>query len=158
MGESQARSSAPAPGFLVVISCAGRKAAAPTVASELYRGSYFTACLRAAVAIAPRDNVLIVSALHGLVGLDDGPLAPYEQRLDQPGAVTATTIRAQAVRRGVAGFPVVALCGARYAALARQAWPEVETPLAGLGIGQQLHILSGLRAGRNLRVADRIAG
>lgn len=158
MAEPQAHDPGPVPDFLVLISCGSRKAAAAAVASELYRGSYFTACLRAAVAIAPRDNVLIVSALHGLVGLDDGPIAPYEQRLDQPGAVTAATIRAQAVQLDVAGFPVVALCGARYSALARQVWPRVETPLAGLGIGRQRHILSGLCAGRDLRVAGRSPG
>jgi hypothetical protein len=139
---------AAAAGFLVLISCSARKASQPAIASVLYCGSYFSACLQTAVAIAPRDRVLILSARHGLLGLDEGPIAPYEQRLDRPGAITATTIRAQAIRRNLAGLPVVALCGAPYAALAALVWAEVETPLAGLGIGDQRHVLACLRTGQ----------
>ena len=109
-------------------------------------GPYFQACLQAAVAIAPRSQVLIISARHGLLGLDDGPIAPYEQLPGRPGAVTPATLRAQATARGITGYPVTALCGARYARLAEQVWADVATPLAGLGIGRQRQELARLRA------------
>lgn len=34
---------------------------------------------------------------------------------------------------------------ARYTALARQVWPGLETPLAGLGIGRQRYVLAVMR-------------
>jgi hypothetical protein len=48
----------------------------------------------------------------------------------------------------------VALCGKRYAALARQVWATVETPLAGLGIGRQLHVLALLRTGQHAVLSE----
>ena len=131
---------------LVLIGCGARKAAGPALAGTLYTGPYFQACLQAAVAIAPRSQVLIISARHGLLGLDDGPIAPYEQLPGRPGAVTAATLRAQAAGRGIAGHPVTALCGSTYAELARQAWADVAAPLAGLSIGRQYQELARLRA------------
>jgi Family of unknown function (DUF6884) len=133
-------------GAVVLVGCGAGKLDRPATAAQLYVGSYFRACLLAALALAPRERVLVLSARHGLLGLDDGPLDPYQLRLGQPGAVTATDVTAQAAARGIANVPVVALCGARYATLARQVWAEVATPLVGLGIGQQRHVLSGLRA------------
>jgi hypothetical protein len=90
----------------------------------------------------------VLSARHGLLQLDDGPIAPYELRLGDPGAVTAGAVRAQAEALGLAGDTVVALCGAWYAALAAQVWPETCAPLAGLGIGRQLRALAEIRGGR----------
>jgi hypothetical protein len=134
---------------VVLVGCGARKADGPATVAELYTGPYFRACLLAAAAIAPRDRVLVISALHGLLGLDDGPIDPYELTLGQPGAVDAARIRAQAAERQITDAPVVALCGKRYAALAGQVWATVETPLAGLGIGRQLHVLALLRTGQH---------
>ena len=133
---------------VVLVGCGARKAAGPAVAADLYTGPYFRACLLAALALAPRDRIFVLSARHGLLGLDDGPIAPYELTLGQPGAVDAAVIRAQAAARQIADAPVVALCGARYAALARRVWATVGTPLAGLGIGRQRHVLALLRTGQ----------
>jgi len=43
------------------------------------------------------------------------------------------------------GRPVVVLAGKHYAA-AVEGWPNVSRPLAGQGIGQQLHTLKHLNA------------
>jgi hypothetical protein len=131
--------------LVALVGCGARKADRPAVPAALYTGSYFRACLRAALSLAPRDGVLVLSARYGLLGLDDGPISPYELRLGDPGAVTSSKVRAQAAGHGLAEAHVVALCGARYAALAAQVWDTVATPLAGLGIGQQRHILAALR-------------
>jgi hypothetical protein len=132
-------------GPIALVGCGARKAARPATPGELYTGSYFRACLQAALAVAPRSRVIILSARHGLLGLDDEPIAPYQITIGDPGSVSAATVKAQAAARGIAGAPVVALCGARYASLALQAWTEVSTPLAGLGIGRQLRLLAAIR-------------
>lgn len=130
---------------IVVVGCGARKAAHATTAGTLYVGSYHRAAQRAALALAPRDRVLILSARHGLLGLDD-PVEAYELRLGQPGAVQAADIRAQAADRGITGRPIVALCGAAYAALLREVWSDVTTPLAGVGgLGRQLQVLAAIR-------------
>lgn len=130
---------------VVLVGCGARKRDEPAAAAELYTGPYFTACKATAVAIADRRDVFILSALHGLLGLDD-VTAPYDVTLGQPGAVTVDELAAQARVRGIAGRPVMALCGKRYATLAGQVWAEVATPLAGLGIGRQRHVLAVMRA------------
>jgi hypothetical protein len=130
---------------IVVVGCGARKAAQPTTAGELYVGSYHRAAQRAALALVPRERVLILSARHGLLGLDD-LVEPYELRLGQPGAIQATDLHGQAARRGLTGRPIVALCGAAYAALLQQVWAEVATPLAGVGgLGRQLQVLAAVR-------------
>lgn len=130
---------------VVLVGCGARKSSAPALAGQLYTGRYFRACLQTALVIAPRGQVLMLSARHGLLGLGDGPIAPYELQLGQPGAITAEAVAGQARARGIASAAVVALCGRRYAELAAQVWAEVATPLAGLGIGQQRHVLALMR-------------
>lgn len=124
---------------IAIIGCGARKLPYAAEARQLYIGSYFRACLRAAEAAAP-GRAFILSAKYGL--LDPSTLIrPYDLTLGQPGAVGVDFVAAQAARLGVADERVIALCGSRYAELARQVWPNVETPLAGLGIGNQLHAL-----------------
>lgn len=134
-----------APGGLVVIGCGAAKLGHPAPAADLYTGQHFRACLRAARALVPDDRIFVLSARYGLVGLAD-VIEPYDLRMGQPGAVTVLDVTRQAVARGLAGRPVIALCAARYADMLRVAFPGVRTPLAGLGIGRQRHVLAGLAA------------
>jgi hypothetical protein len=129
---------------LVIIGCGARKRAEPTAARELYTGPYFRSCLSTALAIADPGDVLILSARHGFVRLDTW-IGPYDVTIGQPGAVTATWLRAQARLGGWLDRPVTALCGARYASLLAEVFTDVKTPLAGLGIGRQRHVLAELR-------------
>jgi hypothetical protein len=139
---------------LVVIGCGARKTSAPAAPASLYTGSYFRMCLQAALAIAPRRQVLVLSARHGLLGLDDGPIEPYDLKLGQPGAVTAAAVQAQAATRNLLAAHVLALCSAPYATLVKQAWADVATPLAGLGIGRQRHALALIRGGSHPTVSS----
>jgi hypothetical protein len=126
---------------LVVIGCGWRKAATMQPPALLYTGTYFRACLATALAITGgrRDRVLILSAHYGLLTLDGPPIWPYNVRLRDPHAITIEWVREQAAGPlAVAGERVTALCGAPYAAVCRHVWTDVATPLAGLGIGQQL--------------------
>jgi uncharacterized protein DUF6884 len=121
----------------------------------MYRGQYFLACWNAAATLA-EGNVYILSAKYGL--LPPGKvIAPYDLTVGQPGAVTADEVRSQARDLGIAGRAVVALCSARYAQLCRAVWPAIDTPLAGLGIGQQLHVLAETRRAARLPAASRSA-
>lgn len=132
---------------VIVVPCGGRKldTDTPVPAAELYVGSYHRAARRAAEVLAGSTGlVLILSALHGLVTLDQ-MLAPYELRAGQAGAVTGVKIREQAHALGIAEADVVVLGGRAYVELARQAWPAAEAPLEGTrGIGEQLGRLAAI--------------
>ncbi|WP_433860349.1 DUF6884 domain-containing protein [Streptomyces kronopolitis] len=133
-------------GPLVVIPCSAGKLDRPAPAGELYTGSYHAACRRAADALtAAGGTVLILSARHGLLRLDD-MTAPYNTRMGEPGSITAAELRAQARRMGIADADTVTiLAGAAYAAAAQAVWPNAATPLAGTrGIGQQRARLAAL--------------
>jgi cytoplasmic iron level regulating protein YaaA (DUF328/UPF0246 family) len=129
---------------LVIIGCGQLKRDHAAPAGQLYIGQHFTACLRTALAIADRADVRILSALHGLLTLDD-VTAPYDVTMGQPGAVSGDLVATQAAADELLGRQVIALCSARYVAVLREVWPEVTTPLAGLGIGYQRHALAVMR-------------
>lgn len=139
---------------LVVVTCTGPKLDQPAPAGRLYTGASHKLPREAAAAIAERTGarVAIVSALHGLLDLDQ-LVAPYEQQLGKPGAVEAATVAGQLRAAGVRR--VVALTSNPYAALlaeaARLAGVELVAPLAGCrGIGEQRGRLARLRDGRPL--------
>jgi hypothetical protein len=77
---------------LVVIPCGRAKHHSPTVAQELYTGAAFSHFLTCAVGLATDDaqwgqhrtDVVIMSALHGLVDLDT-VIAPYDQTIVEKG-------------------------------------------------------------------------
>lgn len=128
----------PKPRPLVVIPCGGRKRTERSPAGELYTGPYFLACLRWALARTYRHRVLILSAKHGLVGLEE-ELDPYDVRMGDRGCVTEREVLAQASARGLLFEQVVALGGRGYTSVCRTVWPDCETPLDGVGgIGKQL--------------------
>lgn len=94
-------------GITYVIPCGGAKLDTPAAARDLYTGAMFRHTITAAQTEAARNTqqgtparVLILSALHGLVELDT-ILAPYDQRMDQPGSIDAATLAAQALTLGI---------------------------------------------------------
>lgn len=116
---------------LVVIACGKDKLSRPAPAGELYVGSQHTLARRAADALASSmaGRVLILSAKHGLLDLDE-VVEPYDQRVGQPGAVTGATVASQLRARDARH--VVALTPRGYSDL--------------------------LRASRRIRLEDRLAG
>lgn len=95
-------------GITYVIPCGGAKLDRPAPARELYTGSMFRHTLTCVLAAAEKDEtagfgrsrVLILSALHGLVQLDQ-VLEPYDLRMGAPGSVTADRVREQATALGM---------------------------------------------------------
>jgi hypothetical protein len=131
-------------GPLVVVGCGAAKLDRRAPAAELYTGQHFRACLRTARALVPDGRILILSARYGLVGLAD-ELDPYDVTVGDPGAVRYGELVAQAAERGELASQATALCSAAYVALLRHVWPDVNTPLAGLGIGYQRQKLAAMR-------------
>lgn len=135
--------------LVVVVPCGVRKLEHPAAAGDLYTGSYHRAARRAAAALtADGGTVLIISARFGLLALDDS-VAPYEQRMGRPGAVTGADVTRQVLDRGLADAQVVLLTPRTYTRVLLQAWPAATAVLAGTsGIGEQLAILAAIAAGR----------
>jgi hypothetical protein len=71
---------------VIVVPCGARKNSIASEARSLYTGSLFTEVLAAAVAEVGEENVLILSALHGLLPLDE-VVAPYECKMGDAGAL-----------------------------------------------------------------------
>jgi hypothetical protein len=135
------------------LSCGGRKSTTeqPVPAGEMYCGSYHVALRRAADSLAAQDQdstarVLILSALHGFVALDD-LIAPYDLRMGDEGSVTGEKLRRQAADLGVLHADVTVLGPRAYVEAARAVWPRLTDVLAGArGIGEQLAKLADIYA------------
>jgi|SRR5215469_1214388 len=134
-------------GPLVVIACGAAKLDRPAPAEHLYTGSQFRLALQAALQLTDRDSVMILSAKHGLLPLWR-QVAPYDLKMGQPGSVTADQLALQAAVRALRFRRVIALTPKAYTAMLQAIWPNLDAPLAGLGIGCQRQVLAQLRDGR----------
>jgi hypothetical protein len=134
-------------GITYVIPCGAAKADQPTAARDLYTGSMFRHTLAAAEANAAGEDarILILSALHGLVELDV-VLAPYEQRMDQPGSITPAELAGQAAALGIDwGSEVYGYLPSAYRNRLDQALKTMDVYLQDIyeatgGIGDQRHV------------------
>jgi Family of unknown function (DUF6884) len=129
---------------VVLIACAARKREHRAPACELYNSPLFRFSYQYAQALTP-DAIYILSAKHGLVAPDTS-LAPYDLTLSRmPEAEVyawAQTVLAQL--RAVADLTAdrfTLLAGARYRRYLVSQLGACAVPMAGLGIGQQLHFL-----------------
>ena len=134
-------------GSLAVIPCGARKRAGTHAARDLYTGPYFRAALAWAES-AGFDRVLILSAKHGLVGLDD-QVEAYDMTFGDEGAVTSDAVRQQAYLRLVKHCrPVECVGGAAYRSVVRQVWPWATSPVEGCtSMGAHLRVLTNLAKG-----------
>lgn len=132
-------------GPLVIVACGATKVAHPAPAGQMYLGAYHRACRKAAAALTTPERTLILSALHGLLGLND-VIAPYDQRMGHPGSVTTETVHTQAAdRRLLDAEPVTVLAGAAYTDVIANVWPHCHAPLRGVGgMGNQLSVLAAI--------------
>lgn len=140
-----------------VVACGARKGSAPAPARDLYTGSLFRHVLKGVEAEAKataRDlgrpvTVLVLSAAHGLVTLDE-VLAPYDVRMGQPGAVTVEQVADTAADLGIEfGDEVYAFLPAAYRevlaeALAADDVTVHDTYEAAPGIGYHRGVASTL--------------
>lgn len=107
----------------------------------LYVGGQYVLARQAALHLALTADrlgcVLILSAKHGLLQLDD-EIAPYDMTIGDPHAVPPGVVREQAAALIGPATEVVSLLPARYAALLDAAGVTARHVLAGTrGIGDQ---------------------
>lgn len=146
---------------VVVIPCGGKKLDRPAPAAALYVGSYFAAALAAALATTTPDRIRILSGRYGFVRLER-ELEPYEQRIDEPGAITNGELVFQAAADDLLGGArrrVVVLAGSAYADRAVEVLGlghDLELPLEGSrGIGDHLARFAEIaRSGELVRRVD----
>jgi hypothetical protein len=74
---------------VIVIPCGGQKASEACAARDLYTGSAFQEQLAGAIAEVGENNVYILSALHGLIGIND-VIAPYDVKMGDKGSISKT--------------------------------------------------------------------
>lgn len=131
---------------LVVIACGKAKQTRPARALDLYTGSFFREVLAYARTLTPDPRIVVLSGKHGLLRYDR-VIAPYEQRMDKPGAITAEQVAAQARALGLSHeLNVVGLVGEAggYAAAVRAVWPHARLPLGEVpdGVGHKMRWLT----------------
>lgn len=130
---------------IILISCVSKKRDQKSRARDLYISPLFKKNLNYAQKILP-DQIFILSAKYGLVGLDD-EIEPYD--------LTLNTMSAREIKRWAAGVlrqlaeksdlqhdHFVFLAGAKYRKYLIPHLAHVEVPLEGLSIGKQLQRLS----------------
>jgi hypothetical protein len=127
--------------MIVVIPCGGKKRDYPCPAGEMYIGGYHLLCQKYALSLVGGDTsrVYILSALYGLLGFWE-TIAPYDLRMGRPGSVLPRVVLEQAKLLGIATeTEVTGLGGIDYIKMMRRVWPNLKTPLDGVGgIGKHM--------------------
>lgn len=125
-----------------VIPCGAAKLDTPAAARDLYTSTSFKLALNAALTQVDAAHVLILSAKHGLVALDE-VLAPYDTKMGDPDSIDTVNVQAQAMAHGISwDSDVYCLLPAAYFAKLDEAlrelsiWP-IDVYEADAGIGYQ---------------------
>ena len=129
--------------MLVILSCGGKKAATPQPASLMYKGPYFTVCLRYARFLTSDDHIRILSSKYGLLPLTQ-EINPYEMRITDKEAISNSDLLNQAVSQGLVDeSDVIIVAGVLYATKVLKIWPHAQTPLMGIGkMGKQMKYMN----------------
>ena len=120
--------------YLIVISCGSAKTDFATNAEHLYTGTPFKLALRYAKVLVPRNQIRILSAKYGLLGLDD-IVEPYKLRMGKPGSIVSDKVKAQAASQGImSANKVVVFGGIDYYNLCATIWPHATRLYEGITI------------------------
>ncbi len=130
---------------IVLVACAAPKRSQPSRARDLCTSSHFRKILLYAERLSP-DEIYILSAKYGLLGLDD-EVQPYEITLNAMPAAdvkfwAAQVLQQLAQRTDLQQDQFVFLAGAKYRRYLVPHLAHVEVPFEGLTIGKQLRSLS----------------
>ena len=129
---------------IVFISCVSKKLPHKAKAQDLYISPLFKLNLAYAKKLKP-DTIYILSAKHGLVGLND-VLAPYDTTLnrmhDRERRVWGKKVMEQLEGKvNLKRDRFIFLAGGRYRKYLMPHMAHVEVPMIHLGIGKQLQYL-----------------
>jgi hypothetical protein len=123
---------------IVIAPCGAKKKDRPCQAKEMYTGSYHKVCLEYARSLVPDNRIYILSALYGLVNLDQW-IKPYNTKMNERRAITTQELQRQAEAKRITDYPVIALGGKLYTDKIKAVWPNAQTPLRGKGgMGKQM--------------------
>jgi hypothetical protein len=141
-----------APSVTLIIPCGKDKASEPKPAKKLYTGRMYLHTLATVLAVAAwceqrgiPVRIFILSALHGLIGLDE-EIAPYDLKMGDDGSVTPAVLADQARQLGLApGEVVCAFLPRAYLARLTKALGAVGLTARDMyegtgGIGDQRHV------------------
>jgi hypothetical protein len=118
---------------LFIIPCTGKKQRVACPVRSLYQGPYFRWTLQWCLTVAKQSEVLVASALYGLLPLDT-VVAPYDCRLvERAIPAWAELVASQAVAYELQDYQPYILCPDVYAQGLQCVWPDSTIPLAGLG-------------------------
>lgn len=134
---------------VVLIACAAKNGTMPAAAVDLYQSQLFNRSIEYARTLNP-DQILILSAKHGLVSQEQ-VIEPYDVSLtsmtvQQRKAWTKRVMTQLKSTVKVKDTEFVVLAGKHYREFLLPLLPHANAPLAGLGIGEQLHWLKTLAA------------
>lgn len=126
---------------IILIACSSGKLGRPALARDLYQGTLFRASHNLAEA-QKHDEICILSAQYGLVGLDQ-VIEPYELTLNTMPVAEVRAWSERVFRQLARDFAPEAdrfifLAGEKYRRFLAPKLANVEVPLAGLRIGEQV--------------------
>lgn len=127
---------------IVLISCVSKKRTYPCQARELYISDWFKKALAYAEKILKADQIFILSAEHGVVSLEK-IIVPYDKTLKKMPKIERLKWSQQIMDElkqhiDIEQDEVVFLAGEKYREFLEPQFKQVQTPLEGLKIGQQL--------------------
>lgn len=129
---------------IALLSCVKTKRDYPTQARDLYQSALFKKSLAYAESLEA-DEILVLSAEHGLTGLDEA-LAPYEKTLNRMPVAERREWSADVLKRLGDRFDLeddhfTVLAGLRYREHLLPHLAHHTVPMAGLQFGEQLQFL-----------------
>lgn len=132
---------------IVLISCVKTKTIKRQKARDLYISDLFKKSLHYALSLSP-DQIFILSAKYGLVGLDD-EIEPYELTLNTMSASNirswaAAVLRQLGEKADLQRDQFVILAGEKYRKYLLPNLANVQIPFEGLSFGEMLHELGTL--------------
>jgi hypothetical protein len=132
---------------IVLISCSSQKLSHHAKAKNLYTSTLFKLSLKFATKLAP-DEIYILSAKHGLLGLDQ-EIEPYEQTLNSMSSSEIQVWAHHVLKQieevcSISESEFTFLAGDKYRKHLLPILKDHKIPLKGRRIGEQLQILKRL--------------
>ena len=129
---------------IVLISCVKSKRQTAARAADLYTSTWFRLASTYARSLHP-DLTLVLSAKHGVVGLDEH-IAPYEQTLNRMGVAArrrwaTQVLTALSGRADLNRDDFTILAGKKYREFIVPSIPGCRVPMEGLRQGEQLRYM-----------------
>ena len=130
---------------IILISCVSKKREYKTKAKDLYQSTLFKYALKYAQKLNP-DKIYILSALHGLLELDD-EINPYNKTLNKMKKIEkqqwSNKVLNQLKQKNLdlVNDEFIILAGKNYREYLVNEIKNYKIPMEGLGIGEQLSFL-----------------